>query len=110
MSKKTETVVDNLTQSQNVPTADEVPHHAYVVAMNRRAHRYACMVAAQTVGEIDWTYTKADWTSLKAGDDGETMFVSVKVAIPKSEYERVKRQYIRLQMARAAKMRKERQP
>jgi hypothetical protein len=103
MTKKAETVVDNLTQGQNVLTADEVPHHAYTVAMNRRAHRHACMVAAQTVGEIDWKYTKADWTSLKAGDDGETMFVSVRMAIPKTEYERVKRQYIRLQLARAVK-------
>jgi len=109
MVEKAETVVDNLTQGQNVATpsaADEVPHRAYTLAMNRKAHRHACMVTAQTVGEIDWKYTKADWTSLRAGDDGETMFVSVRMAIPKTEYERVKRQYIRLQIARVAKANK----
>lgn len=95
---------DKLTSSQTVPVVgDEVPHRAYTVAMGRKAHRYACLKAAQSVGEIDWKYTENDWTVLKAGDTGETMLVSVRMAIPKTEYERMKRQYIRAQMMRAAK-------
>ena len=104
---KAETKMDNLTPSHDVPSvADEVPHHAYTLAMSRKAHRYACLKAAQSVGEIDWKYTENDWTSLKAGDTGETMLVSVRMAIPKTEYERMKRQYIRAQMMRAAKGKK----
>lgn len=95
---------DNLTPSQEV--RDQVPHKAYTDAMSRKAHRHACLVVAQTVGEIDWGFTKNDWTVLKAGDTGETMLVSVRMAIPKTEYERVKRQYLRAQMMRAAKGKK----
>jgi len=95
---------DNLTPSQNV--RDEVPHKAYTDAMGRKAHRYALLKTAQSVGEIDWGFTENDWTVLKAGDTGETMLVSVRMAIPKTEYERIKRQYIRAQMMRAAKGKK----
>jgi hypothetical protein len=87
----------------NQSHATDVPHHAYTQAMARRAHRYALMTAAQHVGEIDWKYTKQDWTVLKAGDDGETMFVSVRMAIPKTEYERRVRDYERMQKMRNAK-------
>ena len=106
MVKKAETVVDNLTQGQTVPTADEVPHRAYTEAMSRKAHRYALLKTAQSVGEIDWRCTEADWTVLKAGDTGETMLVSVRMAIPKSEYERQRRKYERMMKARAAKEKK----
>ena len=106
MVKKAETVVDNLTQGQNVPTADEVPHRAYTEAMSRKAHRYALLKTAQSVGEIDWRCTEADWTVLKAGDTGETLLVSVRMAIPKSEYERQRRKYERMMKARAAKAKK----
>lgn len=106
MVKKAETVVDNLTQGQNVPTADEVPHRAYTEAMSRKAHRYALLKTAQSVGEIDWRYTEADWTVLRAGDTGETLLVSVRMAIPKSEYERQRRKYERMMKARAAKAKK----
>jgi hypothetical protein len=106
MVKKAETVVDNLTQGQNVPTADEVPHRAYMREMGRKAHRYALLKTAQSVGEIDWRCTEADWTVLKAGDTGETLLVSVRMAIPKSEYERQRRKYERMMKARAAKEKK----
>jgi hypothetical protein len=106
MVKKAESVVDNLTQGQNVPTADEVPHRAYTEAMSRKAHRYALLKTAQSVGEIDWRCTEADWTVLKAGDTGETLLVSVRMAIPKSEYERQRRKYERMMKARAAKEKK----
>lgn len=96
---------DNLTPSQDV--RDEVPHRAYTYAMGRKAHRYALLKTAQSVGEIDWRFTENDWTVLKAGDTGETMLVSVRMAIPKTEYERIKRQYIRAQMMRTAKGKKE---
>lgn len=107
--KKAETVVDNLTQGHIVSspsTADEVPHRAYTEAMSRKAHRYALLKAAQSVGEINWRCTEADWTVLKAGDTGETLLVSVRMAVPKSEYERQRRQYERLMKARAAKAKK----
>ena len=100
---KTET--DVLTRCQVV--RDEVPHRAYTYAMGRKAHRYALLKTAQSVGEIDWKFTENDWTVLKTGDTGETMLVSVRMAIPKTEYERIKRQYIRAQMMRAAKGKKE---
>jgi hypothetical protein len=109
MVKKAETVVDNLTQSHIVSPlspADEIPHRAYTDAMSRKAHRYALLKTAQSVGEIDWGFTENDWTVLKAGDTGETMLVSVRMAIPKSEYERQRRQYERMMKARAAKAKK----
>ena len=93
----------------NQSHATDVPHHAYTQAMARRAHRYALMTAAQHVGEIDWKYTKQDWTVLKAGDNGETMFVSVRMAIPKTEYERRVRDYERMQKMRMAKAAKREQ-
>ena len=102
---KVETKTDNLTPSHDV--RDEVPHKTYTKEMNRKAHRYALLKTAQSVGEIDWGFTENDWTVLKAGDTGETMLVSVRMAIPKTEYERIKRQYIRAQMMRAAKGKKE---
>jgi len=74
--------------------------------MGRKAHRYALLKTAQSVGEIDWRYTEADWTVLRAGDTGETMLVSVRMAIPKSEYERQRRKYERMMKARAAKAKK----
>lgn len=84
-------------------TKNEVPHRAYTDAMNRKAHRHACLLAAQSFGEINWKYTKNDWTVLKAGDTGETMLVSVRMEVPKIEYERIKKQYIRAQMKRNKK-------
>ena len=88
--------------------ADDVPHHAYTQAMSRKAHRYACLKAAQAVGEIDWKYTAADWTVLKASNNIEgTMLVTVRMAIPVTEYERRVREYNRMAKARAAKANKE---
>ena len=96
---------DQLNQLNQSHAAD-VPHRAYTLAMNRRAHRYALLTTAQSVGEIDWKYTKADWTSLRAGDDGETMFVSVRMAIPKTEYERKVREYRKMEKMRQARGKK----
>ena len=82
----------------------EVPHKTYTLAMSRKAHRYACLKTAQQVGEIDWKYTENDWTVLKASNNVEgTMYVTVRMAIPVTEYERRVREYQRLEKARASK-------
>lgn len=82
----------------------EVPHKTYTLAMSRKAHRYACLKTAQQVGEIDWKYTENDWTVLKASNNVEgTMYVTVRMAIPVTEYERRVREYNRLTHARIAK-------
>lgn len=85
----------------------EVPHKTYTQAMNRKAHRYACLKTAQAVGEIAWKFTENDWTALKASSNVEgTMFVTVRMAIPVTEYERRVREYNRLAHARIAKQAK----
>lgn len=78
-------------------------HKTYEMEMNRKAHRYALLKAAQEEGEIDWGFTERDWTALKAGDTGEQMYVTVRMEISKDRYMRYKEQYERMQKAREAK-------
>jgi roadblock/LC7 domain-containing protein len=78
-------------------------HKTYEEAMNRKAHRYALLKAAQKEPNINWTYTENDWTALKAGDTGEVMLVSVKVEVNKDTYLKYKKQYEKAQKMRDAK-------
>lgn len=78
-------------------------HKTCEEAMNRKAHRYALLKAAQAEPNINWVYTKNDWTALKAGDTGEVMLVSVRVEVNKDTYLKYKKQYEKTQKMRAAK-------
>lgn len=78
-------------------------HKTYEEEMNRKAHRYALLKAAQEEGEIDWGFTQRDWTALKASDTGEEMLVTVRIAVPKDRYLKYKNAYTRMQKARQAK-------
>lgn len=82
-------------------------HKAYEDAMNRKAHRHALLKAAKESGVVNWQYTKNNWTVLKAGDTGDTMFVSVCIEVQKDIYLKHKEQYERAQAARTAKAAKE---
>lgn len=78
-------------------------HKTYTDAMNRKAHRYALLKAAKEEGKVDWGFTERDWTALKAGDTGEEMMVTVRIAVPKDKYLKYKNTYERMQKARQAK-------
>jgi len=84
-------------------------HKTYLEAMNppRKAHRYALEKAGKEEGAIDWVYTHNDWTSLKAGDTGDEMLVTVRIKISKDTYLRHKKVYERMQKARLAKENKD---
>jgi len=78
-------------------------HKTYTEAMNRKAHRYALLKAAKEEGVINWGFTERDWTALKAADTGEEMLVAVRVSITKEKYEWLRKQYEKMEKARAAK-------
>lgn len=81
-------------------------HKTYEEAMNRKAHRYALLKAAQAEPNINWGYTENDWTALKAGDTGEVMLVTVRVEVSKDRYLKYKKQYEKAQKMREAKEKK----
>jgi len=78
-------------------------HKTYEEEMNRKAHRYALLKAAQEESKIDWDFTKNDWNVLKSADTGEALYVTVRVEVNKDRYFQFKKQYEKAQEMREAK-------
>jgi hypothetical protein len=78
-------------------------HKKYAEEMNRKAHRYALLKAAQEKPIIDWDFTKNDWNVLKAADTGEALYVTVRVEVNKDRYFELRKQYEKAQKMREAK-------
>ena len=81
-------------------------HKSYKEAMSRKSHRYALLKAAKETPNIDWTFTEYDWTTLKAADTGDAMYVTVRVEIDRDHYFKYREQYERAQRMREAKKQK----
>jgi hypothetical protein len=78
-------------------------HKKYEEEMNRKAHRYALLKAAQEKPVIDWDFTKNDWNVLKAADTGDALYVSVRLEVTRDAYLKYKNQYEKAQKMREAK-------